>query len=608
MASKLGKVIANFEVQLSTKLAIGGTTATLSSVLDKAGNTIPNGRYFLTIDPDNSKKEHFSCTVTGTSVTALKTLNLTTTAETSGALREHKVGAKVIITDFAVLAKVQQILDGVETLNASAPLYYDAVPTLTAPEQLATVQYVLDVATGGSVVFDTQTLSAQVAGETVAIADIVYLKESDQRWYKATASTVATFSQVQLGVARTAGNVSDTIQVSILGPVSVFSGLTAGSKYYLSDTAGAVSTTPGTYKVFIGTALTTSTILVNKGIYDLPTSSEKDALAGGGAFGTPSSTNKFLTQEFNLINLLGDGSDGDVTISSPTTLTRDMYYNNLVVNSTLTTDGYRIFVKDTISGNGTVIWGTPTAGSAGGSAAGNNAGGAGGSAGGSGNLKNVAGSAGGDGGSTGTNGVGGVAKTSVIVGNGSAGGDSGSGGTTTQRTGGAGGVATKTIPQIGTVFSYAALNIGLTSTGSTEFNLTAAGAGGGAGGDGGSGTGTPVYASGGGGGASGGIISIAAKVFSGTFTISAAGAAGGAAGSAAGSSGSIPVAGAGGGAGGAGGTIILFYNTKTWSGSTVVTGGAGGAGGAGYGSGSAGSAGTAGPAGIVIEFKGITKQ
>lgn len=33
----------------------------------------------------------------------------------------------------------------------------------------------------------------------------------------------------------------------------------------------------------------------------------------------------------------GDGSDGDVTISSPTTLTRDMYYNDLVLSDDLTT-------------------------------------------------------------------------------------------------------------------------------------------------------------------------------------------------------------------------------------------------------------------------------
>ncbi len=55
-------------------------------------------------------------------------------------------------------------------------------------------------------------------------------------------------------------------------------------------------------------------------------------------------------------NLLfyGDGSDGDVTISSTTTLTRDMYYNNLTVNSsqTLNTNGYRIFVKGILTNNG----------------------------------------------------------------------------------------------------------------------------------------------------------------------------------------------------------------------------------------------------------------
>jgi len=55
-------------------------------------------------------------------------------------------------------------------------------------------------------------------------------------------------------------------------------------------------------------------------------------------------------------NLLffGDGSDGDVTIASTTTLTRDMYYNNLTVNSgiALNTNGYRIFVKGTLTNNG----------------------------------------------------------------------------------------------------------------------------------------------------------------------------------------------------------------------------------------------------------------
>lgn len=49
--------------------------------------------------------------------------------------------------------------------------------------------------------------------------------------------------------------------------------------------------------------------------------------------------------------LFGDGSDGDVTISSATTLARDMYYRNLTVaaGQTLDAGGYRIFVSGTLT-------------------------------------------------------------------------------------------------------------------------------------------------------------------------------------------------------------------------------------------------------------------
>ncbi len=51
-----------------------------------------------------------------------------------------------------------------------------------------------------------------------------------------------------------------------------------------------------------------------------------------------------------------DGSDWDVTISADTTLTRDMYYNNLTINTTkkLYPNGYRIYVKGTLLNNGTI--------------------------------------------------------------------------------------------------------------------------------------------------------------------------------------------------------------------------------------------------------------
>ena len=61
----------------------------------------------------------------------------------------------------------------------------------------------------------------------------------------------------------------------------------------------------------------------------------------------------------------GDGTDGNVTISSNTTLTGAKQYNNLTVNSgiTLNTAGYQVQVKDTLTNNGII---TSTNGGAGG--------------------------------------------------------------------------------------------------------------------------------------------------------------------------------------------------------------------------------------------------
>ena len=59
----------------------------------------------------------------------------------------------------------------------------------------------------------------------------------------------------------------------------------------------------------------------------------------------------------------GDGSDGDVVITgNPTTLTSDMYYNNLTINSGafLLTNGFRVFVKNTLTINGAIGLGTFT--------------------------------------------------------------------------------------------------------------------------------------------------------------------------------------------------------------------------------------------------------
>lgn len=55
-------------------------------------------------------------------------------------------------------------------------------------------------------------------------------------------------------------------------------------------------------------------------------------------------------------SVYGTGSDGTVVIASNTSLTRDMYYNNLTINSNshLNTNGFKVFVKNTLTVNGSI--------------------------------------------------------------------------------------------------------------------------------------------------------------------------------------------------------------------------------------------------------------
>ena len=73
----------------------------------------------------------------------------------------------------------------------------------------------------------------------------------------------------------------------------------------------------------------------------------KDVSAGG-------TVRQYAIGNGGILNF-GDGSDGDVTISSDTTLTVDKYYDNLIIDTsfTLSPDGYRIFCRTSLIINGT---------------------------------------------------------------------------------------------------------------------------------------------------------------------------------------------------------------------------------------------------------------
>lgn len=321
----------------------------------------------------------------------------------------------------------------------------------------------------------------------------------------------------------------------------------------------------------------------------------------------------------------GSGSDGDVVLNGSTnynnfssrssneyTLTRDVFANNLEIQSgkTLITNGYKVYVRNILSGAGTIKWGTPNNGTNGNPNSGSSpgSGGAGGAAQSTGGvLRNRAGGNGGNGGTQGNNGSGGSSSASANPSIGAQGGTGGSGGKTWEvggAGGGSGGSITAPQQTFGVVawrtydlvdLNYLDTNQPYTSGATVDnsggeddfrshthayggmyLRLEPSTGGGGGGGGSGRDSGSGGGSGGGGGGASGGTIFIAARIWAGTFTISNVGGDGGAGGNNLNNG-----APAGGGGGGAGGVVVVIYAVKTWTGSYTLTGGTGGAAGTG---------------------------
>lgn len=136
MADTLTKLAADFSTTLASKVLAGATTATLSSATDDDGVALPTGTYGFTIDRKNSAKEYIQCTLTGTALTAIRTVTRRTGASTSGFARGHRKGAEVIISDWVAIRRIQDVL---ETGYAEAQ-------SVTTDYMLATKKYVDDIA------------------------------------------------------------------------------------------------------------------------------------------------------------------------------------------------------------------------------------------------------------------------------------------------------------------------------------------------------------------------------------------------------------------------------------------------------------------------------
>lgn len=697
MASKLTKIIANFETQLASTINVASTTGSLKSpVLDDDGVQVADGTYVMCVDIGNSKEEHLRFDLIASTGVMSNIYSVSKNGtETSGAVRQHRSGAKVSLTDYANLLYIAKLLTGQTGFDATNPLKYDDAVSFTDALQIVNKAYVDNTLSGlvgtasrdtAGTVKTTKTQGSKPRVNTIlvreqAIPDKTLAIEAFRATFldaniNYTGGNTPNFINPALGgdfafalnpsngetititvdgtpvtvtfvstIGATAGNIliGGSASVTRANFVNFINNPTVTSANQVAVTGGSLTaiqklsaTDDASLNAFIRVINTSSTSLTvtetlagagniwtvnsTKNRYDLVVVDSSSALqirkgveAVSPTIPTPTSGDCVLAVVFNKCGqtairetatdasstngyilewyqpsiyrtdivtssslprvLFGDGSDGDVTISTNTTLTRDMYYNNLTINSgvTLSTANYRVFVLGTLTNNNATTGIVNNGGNASASTAGTNTAGSllGGASGGAGSTSS---SNYGGGGGAGGNIVWVSANTIAVQGGITAKGGAGASGQNTANIGGVsgsganGGASTSFIP---------------TGSGGKGGGVTSGGA---------SSTGgvnTPSKTS------SKDIVAGQA-FFDFALAVSMRGGAGGGGGS--GASGQQ----GGGGGGGQGGIIYLRYRTLVASGTTDVTGGAGGSAGGG-----SAEAGVAGSSGAVITLQVI---
>jgi hypothetical protein len=294
-----------------------------------ANSTSLSGYACFTVDSGNPNVEFICGTASGTSITSLIRGIDTLDGKTSVAslIFSHRRGADVKITDFPVFSIVRNIVNGTDTFPN--PITYGVGVNPVGSQDLTTKAYVLSVVNGGTVSVN-EVVVAGTAGETFSTGQPVYLKASDSRWYKLLAndSQLASSQNIAIGIALSSGSAGVAIGsgVATHGIVSGLLGLTANNLYYISDT-GTFSTTPGTYTVSVGWALSTTTILFSPKNVNIPTPAQNAAM--GTISVAPSGSNKFLTQnELGLTSGLsipcGESFTG-ATTPQPAVIVNDLF-------------------------------------------------------------------------------------------------------------------------------------------------------------------------------------------------------------------------------------------------------------------------------------------
>lgn len=157
--------------------------------------------------------------------------------------------------------------DGNINLNPDGNGLVQINSAYTLPGADGTADQVLSTDGAGTVSFVTpfasilkKTMTAEVS---IAIRDVVYVSSADN---VSPADASAEATSRALGFAEAAATATNPVAVITQGIVSGFTGLTVGARYFLSETAGAITSTPPSTDeaavIQVGYATSTTSICV----------------------------------------------------------------------------------------------------------------------------------------------------------------------------------------------------------------------------------------------------------------------------------------------------------------------------------------------------------
>lgn len=289
---------------------------------------------YATINPGSATKKEFvsftGITQDGSTDKATLTgvtrgLGFVSPYTASSTLRQSHSGGTTLI-----ISNPPQLYDQLATKqNDQTITGYWNVPTPLAGTNIANKDYVDGVVSGGAVT-DEAIVVAGNAGETVATGTLVYFA-SDGEWYKTDLDLADTHRDTVIGLTQGAGTDGNAVSGGVLlrGLDSNQTGLTTGSNYFVSATAGELSTATSTNTLILGEAKSSTEIYFDPSTGEtlIPSVSADNNFTGTNTFATTTNIGSFPAWQIGK-NIAVLSSTGTSTFDVPSGV--DKLYVQLV--------------------------------------------------------------------------------------------------------------------------------------------------------------------------------------------------------------------------------------------------------------------------------------